>query len=156
MPNPWAGSKPYAKLGNMFTRPLWGILPAPRGFGIITTVGRRSGKPRRQSVRAIRHDDVVYVVAMMGKKAAWLKNIRANPRVTMRLGKETLNGTAREITDSSERQKAMDAYTGTLVVADYFDYIAYHWGLATREKIVRAHQQWFDDGIPVIVQLESS
>ena len=156
MPNPWAGSKFYAKLGNMVTRPLWSTLPAPSGFGVIATIGRKSGKHRRQSVRAIRQGDVVYVVTMMGEKAAWLKNIRANPVVTVRLGRETLEGSAREIIDPVERQRAMDVYVGTVVFADYADYLTYHWDLPTRSKIVRAHRQWFEDGIPLIIQLESS
>ncbi|MDP2949661.1 MAG: nitroreductase family deazaflavin-dependent oxidoreductase [Chloroflexota bacterium] len=156
MPNPWAGSKFYAKLGNTFTRPLWSVLPAPSGFGILTTIGRRSGKPRRHSVRAIRQGDIVFVVAMMGEKASWLKNIRADPEVTLRLGKETFNGTAQEANDSPVRQRAMDAYTGTVTLGDYFDYIAYHWGFPTRSKIVRAHRHWFEDGVPLIIQLEPS
>ncbi len=156
MPNPWAGSKFYARLGNIFTRPLWSIRPAPPGFGILTTIGCRSGKLRRQSVRAIRQGNVVYVVAMMGEKAAWLKNIRANPKVTVRLGKETLQGSAWEISDSFEMQRAMEVYTDTVVFADYLDYIVYHWGLPTRLKIVRAHRQWFEEGIPLIIQVESS
>lgn len=155
MANPWGLSRTWAKLSNMLTRPLWSILPAPRGFGILTTIGRRSGKPRPQSVRAIREGDAVYVVAMMGERAAWLKNVRANPRVTVRLGRETLDGSAREITDSGERRRATDIYVGTVVFGDYPDYFVYQWGLPTRSKIVRALQQWFEDGIPVIIQLES-
>ena len=156
MPNPWAGSRTYAKLGNMLTRPLWSVLPAPLGFGILTTVGCRSGKLRPQSVRAIRQGDAVYVVAMMGERAAWLKNVRTNPRVTVRLGRGTLDGSAREITDSVERRRAIDAYVGTVVFADYVDYLVYHWDFPTRSKIVRAHRQYFEDGIPLIIQLESS
>ena len=155
MPNPWAGSKFYAKLGNLCTRPVWSILPAPRGFGIITTVGRRSGKPRRQSVRAIRQGDDAYLVAMMGNKAAWLKNVRAHPEVTLRLGRGISKGTVREIADPSERERAMHAYTTTVVPADYVDFLAYHWGLPTRSKIIRAHQQWFEEGIPLVVHIES-
>jgi len=156
MPNPLAGSKFYARLGNLVTRPLWSILPAPPGFGIITTVGRRSGKPRPKSVRAIRQGDVVYLIAMMGERAAWVRNVRAHPEVSLRLGREILKGSVREITDPSERARAMHAYTTTVVPADYVDYAAYHWGLPTRSKIVRAHQQWFEEGIPLVVHIESN
>ncbi|HEU4759655.1 MAG TPA: nitroreductase family deazaflavin-dependent oxidoreductase [Dehalococcoidia bacterium] len=58
---------------------MWTKLRPPEGFAVLTTIGRKSGKPRRQSVRAIRQDDRVVVVAMMGQRAQWLKNIRANP-----------------------------------------------------------------------------
>ena len=50
----------------------------------------------------------------------------------------------------------MHAYTTTVVPADYVDYAAYHWGLPTRSKIIRAHQQWFEEGIPLVVRIESN
>lgn len=83
MPNPFAGSAFYARLGNLFTRPLWNVLPAPKGFGILTTTGRRTGRPRRQSVRALRRGDHVFVVCMMGERAHWMHNIRADPQATI-------------------------------------------------------------------------
>ena len=156
MPNPLAGSKFYNRLGNLVTQPLWSLRPAPTGFGIITTIGRRSGKPRRQSIRAIRQGDVVYVVAIMGERAAWLKNIRANPHISVRLGGATLSGTLREIRDPSQRQEAMDLYVNTVVPADYLDYAAYHWGWPTHSKIIRAHRRWFEEGIPVAMHLDPS
>ena len=50
----------------------------------------------------------------------------------------------------------MHAYTTTVVPADYVDYVAYHWGLPTRSKIIRAHQQWFEEGIPLVVHIDSN
>lgn len=154
MPNPLAGTRFYARLGNVFTRPLWSVLKAPPGFGILTTIGRRTGKPRRQSVRAIRDRDQVVVVCMMGERAAWLQNIRAHPQVTIRLGNQTLRGSAYEVVDPAQKQRAAEVYIGTTNPSDYFDYAVYHWGFPTRAKIERAHRRWFDEGIPVIMELE--
>jgi deazaflavin-dependent oxidoreductase (nitroreductase family) len=154
MANPFAGSAFYARLGNVFTRPLWSTLPAPPGFGILTTVGRRTGKPRKQSVRAIRRGDVVFVVCMMGERTQWLNNIRANPAVTIRLRDETLHGNARPIVDAEERRRAAEAYVATTGWSDYTDYVAYHWGVPTRAKIERAHRRWFEEGIPVVIELD--
>jgi len=153
--NPFAGSKFYARLGNVFTRPLWSVFPAPQGFGVLSTTGRKSGKPRRQSVRAIRDGDSVVVVAMMGERANWLRNVRSDPRVTLRLGRVTLHGVAREVTEESERQWAAKVYIGTIVPSDYTDYITYCWGLPSRRKIEEAHRTWFHEGIPVTIRIES-
>lgn len=154
MPNPLAGSLFYARLGNLFTRPLWSTLPAPPGFGILTTIGRKTGRARRQSVRAIRDGDRVIVVCMMGERAAWLKNIRANPQVTIRLGSHTFRGTAREVLEPADKQRAADVYLGTTNPSDYVDYAVYHWGFPTHAKIERAHRKWFAEGIPVSINLE--
>jgi deazaflavin-dependent oxidoreductase (nitroreductase family) len=154
MPNPLAGTKFYARVGNLVTQPLWSVLPAPAGFGILTTVGRRSGKTRRQSVRAIRDGDQVFLVCMMGDRTNWLRNIRACPQVTIRLGDRSLRGTAREIVDVAERQRAADVYVGTTNTSDYLDYAVYHWSIPTYRRVERAHRRWFDEGIPVVIELE--
>ena len=156
MPNPMAGSRLYARLGNAFTRPLWSVLRPPSGFGILTTKGRRTGRPRRQSVRAIQQGNRVVVVAMMGERAQWLKNIRSDPQVAVRLRNGTVHGTAREARDEGERQWAADVYIGTTVPNDYVDYAAYHWGFPTRSKIEQAHKKWFEEGVPVAIEINST
>jgi deazaflavin-dependent oxidoreductase (nitroreductase family) len=154
MPNPFAGSAFYARLGNFFTRPLWSVLSPPKGFGLLTTIGRRTGKWRRQSVRAIRRGDRVFIVCMMGERTHWLNNIRADPHVTIRLYDETLGGSARQILDADEQRRAAEAYIPTTGWADYSDYFVYHWGFPTRTKIERAHRRWFEQGIPVVIELD--
>ena len=153
MANPFAGTKFYAKLGNRFTRPLWSRLRPPQGFGVITTVGAKTGTPRPWSVRAIRRGSRVYVVCMLGEKAAWLKNVRANPRVALRLRDGSFQGIARELADGRERDEAIDVYVGTVVPNDWMDYLVYHWRIPTRSRIADAHRRWFDDGVPLVVEL---
>ena len=156
MANPLAGSRFYARLGNAFTRPVWSILPPPLGFGILTTIGRKTGKLRRQSVRAIRQGDRIVVVAMMGERAQWLRNIRTNPHVTLRLKDKTAPGLAHEVLSDTERKWAADAYIGTTVPNDYLDYAVYEWGFPTRRKIQAAHRSWFEEGVPVIIEAQST
>ena len=156
MPNPLAGSRFYARLGNAFTRPAWSILPPPRGFGILTTTGRKTGKLRRQSVRAIRQEDRIVVVAMMGERAQWLNNVRSDPRVMIRLHEGTIAGIARETADEAEMEWAAGAYIGTTVPNDYLDYAVYHWGFPTRRKLEEAHRRWFEEGVPVIIEAQST
>jgi deazaflavin-dependent oxidoreductase (nitroreductase family) len=155
MPNPLAGSRFYARLGNLFTRPLWRLTRPPKGFAVLTTIGRKSGLPRSQSVRAIREGDSVVVVAMMGQQAQWLKNIRADPTVTICLHEGDFRGRAREAAAGAETQWASNAYVGTIVPNDYLDYAVYCWGIPTRRKIEAAHQRWFQKGMPVIINLNA-
>jgi deazaflavin-dependent oxidoreductase (nitroreductase family) len=154
MPNPFAGTRFYARLGNLFTRPLWTFLPAPRGFGILTTIGRRSGKPRPQSVRAIRDGDQVFIVCMMGTRTNWLRNVRACPQVTIRLRNQVLRGTAHEIVNIADRRRAADAYIPATSWSDYLDYVVYEWGIPTRRRIERAHRRWLEGGVLMAIELE--
>jgi deazaflavin-dependent oxidoreductase (nitroreductase family) len=51
---------------------------------MLTTVGRKSGKPRRAVVDVLRHDaesDAYYVVSAYGGRSDWYRNLAANPAV---------------------------------------------------------------------------
>ncbi len=154
MPNPFAGSRGYARLSNVFMRPLFSLLPVPRAFALLTVTGRRSGRPRQRPVRAVRDDDTLYAVAMMGERSDWLRNVRKEPRVEVKVGGKRYQGLAREITDPAEREAAIDTYVREVVSADYTDYIAYHWGWPTRRKIDEAHRRWAAEGVMVAIELE--
>ena len=75
----------------------------PRGLGLgglglggltgerilLTTVGRRSGKPRRAAVDVMRHDaatDTYYVLSVWGERSDWFRNLRANPSLGAQVG----------------------------------------------------------------------
>ncbi len=154
MPNPFAGSRGYARLSNVLMRPLFSLLPVPRGFALLTTTGRRTGRPRQRPVRAVRHDDTLYAVAMMGERSDWLRNVRKERRVEAKVGRKRYHGLAREIIDPGERETAIELYVGEVVPADYTDYVGYHWGWPTRRKIDEAHRNWARDGIIVAIDLE--
>ena len=125
-----------------------------RGMGVITTTGRKTGKLRRHAVRAIRENDRVYLVVINGTHAAWLHNLRANPRVQMRLGGANLQGRARELDDGPELEKARQVYVGTVNGADYLECLLHWHGLPRRWKIQKLHQMWFEGGIPLVVNLD--
>jgi deazaflavin-dependent oxidoreductase (nitroreductase family) len=125
-----------------------------RGMGVLTTVGRRSGKPRRHCVRAIRDGSRAYLVAIPGGHAAWVSNLRANPRVCLQIRGATYNGTARELGGGLERDAAKVVYVGTVNVADYVECFLHWRGLPARWKIRRLHETWFDGGIPIVIDLE--
>lgn len=70
----------------------WFTLMPPRGYGVLTTNGRKTGKKRRKCVRVIRTDDRVYLVSLRGPYGAWMRNIHAHPRVSLRVQGGTLEG----------------------------------------------------------------
>jgi deazaflavin-dependent oxidoreductase (nitroreductase family) len=77
----------------------------------ITTIGRRSGEPRRIEIMFHSFDGQLYISGMPSRRTrAWLHNLRANPRFTFHLKqllKADLAATAREITDPAERHEVL-------------------------------------------------
>lgn len=136
------------------------MLHAPAGFGVLTTTGRRTGKLRRKCVRVIVDDSIAYLVmlgpVMLGvpKDQAishWLRNIRANPVVRLRVSAGTITGTAREISEAAELAAARRTYTRTVNAFDSWEYRFHTGERPTRDKIQRLHEHWFDTGVPVAI-----
>lgn len=77
----------------------------------ITTIGRRSGEPRRLEIVFHNFDGRLYISGMPSPRTrSWLHNLRANPRFTFHLKqllKADLPATAREITDPAERRDVL-------------------------------------------------
>jgi deazaflavin-dependent oxidoreductase (nitroreductase family) len=83
-------------------------LPLP-GVVLLETTGRRSGQPRRIGVGKALEGDTLWVVAEHGRKAAYVRNIEANPRVRVKIGRRWRSGTAHVLPhdDWRERQRRM-------------------------------------------------
>jgi deazaflavin-dependent oxidoreductase (nitroreductase family) len=138
------------------------LVRPPAGYGLLTTTGRRTGKRRRKCVRVTRRGDRAYLMmlrppALAKKKptavAAWVLNIRANPRVELRLPAGTFAGTARELHDPEELARAREALCATVNLFDYGECDLHLRGLPTRAKIEQLHGYWFETGIPMVVEL---
>jgi deazaflavin-dependent oxidoreductase (nitroreductase family) len=162
--NPFTKSARGGRILSAMMLPLFLAHP-PRGFGVLTTTGRRTGKTRRKCVRVIRRGEKAYLVmlgpALLGEAApkataAWLWNIRANPNVHLRIRGAALTGMARELDDSAERCQARQAYYETVNVFDYLE-CCFHTAIpATSAKIQHLHRCWFDAGIPLAIDLHSN
>jgi deazaflavin-dependent oxidoreductase (nitroreductase family) len=134
----------------------WFKLLPPQGFGVLTTTGRKTRKRRSRCVRAIRRGDRAYLVAIGGEFSAWLKNIRANPTVRLRIRGGRFMGVARELRDAAESPEAMASYCETVNPFDYFECRAHRKGRPTRSKIVELHRTWFEGGIPLVIELRDA
>jgi deazaflavin-dependent oxidoreductase (nitroreductase family) len=140
-------------------------LAPPTGYGVLTTTGRKTGKPRSKCVRVIRRGDRAYLVALRPPHVgvmrpdavhAWVWNVRANPTVRLRIPGSTLGGVAREICDAAERRWARVAICDTVSAGDYGECALHLRGLPTRRKIQGLHRYWFDTGIPIVIDLKET
>jgi deazaflavin-dependent oxidoreductase (nitroreductase family) len=150
--NPFVRSLAGGRVLSAVMLPWFAVLP-PSGFGVITTTGRRTGKARRKCIRAIRSGNKAYIVSIPGAHAAWLKNIRANPKVRLRIRGGTFAGVARQLRETAETQQAVAAYCETVNPVDYLECTMHRRGVPTRSKIKELHRRWFDEGIPLAVEL---
>ena len=77
----------------------------------ITTIGRRSGEPRRIEIVFHNFGGRIYISGLPSQQTrAWLHNLRANPKLVFHLKqllKADLAATAREITDPDERREVL-------------------------------------------------
>jgi deazaflavin-dependent oxidoreductase (nitroreductase family) len=92
-------------------------IPLP-GYVLLETTGRRSGQPRQVPVGKALEGNMLWVVAEHGLRAAYVRNIQANPRVRVRLGPRWRPGTAHVLEDDDwrERQRRMQNRLNSAVV----------------------------------------
>ena len=79
-------------------------VPLP-GYVLLETTGRRSGQPRQVPVGKALEGDTLWVVAEHGLRAAYVKNIQANPRVRVRIGRKWRTGAAQVLSDDDWRER---------------------------------------------------
>ena len=61
----------------------------------LTTVGRRTGLPREIEIWFVLWCERLYLFAETREAAGWVKNIRRNPKVMVRIGEWRADATAR-------------------------------------------------------------
>jgi deazaflavin-dependent oxidoreductase (nitroreductase family) len=84
-----------------------------RGMAELTTIGRRSGRPRRVPVAFFNVDGRIYVSGRPGFPRGWMANLQANPRFTFGLRRPVtadLDAEARPITDLEERRRILPTF----------------------------------------------
>jgi deazaflavin-dependent oxidoreductase (nitroreductase family) len=79
-------------------------LPLP-GIVILETTGRRSGEPRRIPLGRAIVGDTLWVIAEHGHKSAYVRNIEAEPRVRVKVGRTWRTGTAQVLPDDDWRER---------------------------------------------------
>jgi deazaflavin-dependent oxidoreductase (nitroreductase family) len=75
----------------------------------LTTIGRRTGRPHRIEIWFAVEDGRLYLLSGGRERADWVRNLQANPRVTVELGGETHTGAAQVLqTGTAEDQRARE------------------------------------------------
>lgn len=85
---------------------LMGIpLPPPWG-ALLETKGRKTGRPHRNPVIKALVGNQLWLVAEAGQKTDWLRNIEADPRVRVKIGRRWRSGTGQVLADDDSVARA--------------------------------------------------
>jgi len=70
----------------------------------LTTVGRSTSLPREIEIWFVVWRERLYLFAETGEAANWVKNVRRNPKVGVRIGKRHFDATARVLDRQADRK----------------------------------------------------
>ena len=72
----------------------------------LTTKGRITGKPHKIEIWFGLKDNTAYLLSGGMDRSDWVKNLRKNPSVTLKIAKKTFKATARIVEDKEEEMMA--------------------------------------------------
>jgi deazaflavin-dependent oxidoreductase (nitroreductase family) len=75
---------------------------------IVETTGRKSGQPRRTAVGGKLVDNQFWMVSEHGEHSDYVRNIKANPAVRVRIGGQWRSGTAHLLPDDDPVRRLGD------------------------------------------------
>jgi deazaflavin-dependent oxidoreductase (nitroreductase family) len=84
-------------------------------FCYLTTTGRRTGRPHTIEIWFVAADGTVHLMAGGRESADWVRNLRVDPAVSLRIGDEEYAATARVV----EAGTAEDAEARRRMLAKY-------------------------------------
>ncbi|HLZ28807.1 MAG TPA: nitroreductase family deazaflavin-dependent oxidoreductase [Chloroflexota bacterium] len=90
----------------LYRGPIADLLRA-RCVMLLTTRGRRSGRPRTGPVSFMPVDNHFIVFSGWGVNSNWYRNVRANPEVTITVGRRRMRALARLVEDPEQRRALM-------------------------------------------------
>jgi len=96
---------------------------APPAFALLETTGRRSGRPRHTPVGNGLAGDAFWLVAAHGYQADYVRNLEADPRVRVKVGRRWRAGTAVILPDDDPEARSRahphgwDAALGRLIAS---------------------------------------
>ncbi len=70
----------------------------------LTHYGRKSGRPYDVTIWYLLDDDRLYLVSANADRN-WVRNVKARPAISLRVGDQVFNGDVRPINDKQERDK---------------------------------------------------
>ena len=104
---PNAFLKLFFKLPPLLYRGPFAVGLSKRCILRLTTTGRTSGLPRTICISFAPLDDHYVVFSGFGIRSQWYQNVRANPDVTIQIGRRRLAATAVPVADPARRRDLM-------------------------------------------------
>lgn len=101
-----AGRRVSRAIARWFVNPIYYRLAGRRWFtthALLETRGRRSGQPRRVAVGNGLDGDRFWIVAEYGRRAHYVRNLEADPRVRVKVGGRWYDGTAQVLPEEDPR-----------------------------------------------------
>ena len=106
-------------VGNRIIRQLLEHGIAPRVYALLETTGRKSGEPRRTPVGngLVAGSDTFWLISEHGMRAGYVRNIQADPRVRVKIGRHWRAGTAHILREDNalERLRRTGRYNARAV-----------------------------------------
>jgi len=90
---------------------------------LLTTTGRKSGKPHTVPLGAVREGAGWVVIASFNGAdvhPSWWLNMLTNPNVTVQVNNEVINARMQEITDPADRERIWQTVVDTLKRYAYY------------------------------------
>jgi deazaflavin-dependent oxidoreductase (nitroreductase family) len=81
---------------------------ADEDYCYLTTIGRTSGRPREIEIWFGLDGDTLYMLSGGRDRSDWVKNLKEEPRVSVRIADELMEGRARIVADPDEDRKARE------------------------------------------------
>jgi deazaflavin-dependent oxidoreductase (nitroreductase family) len=79
---------------------------AAESYCYLTTTGRISGEPREIEIWFALAGSTLYMLSGGRDRSDWVKNLKREPGVTVRIAGRTLDGRARIVADPDEDERA--------------------------------------------------
>lgn len=74
-------------------------------FCYLTTRGRHTGRPHEIEIWFALDRSTLYLLSGGGERSDWVRNLHADPAVTVRLGGTIFDGTARVVENGEESER---------------------------------------------------
>jgi deazaflavin-dependent oxidoreductase (nitroreductase family) len=111
---------PVRRAVNAVVTPLVKLGATPRNTVLLTTTGRKSGKPRTTPVTLVDLDGERWLVSSYGD-VGWVHNVRASRRVVLRWGKKAESFRAESV-NAARAGSVLKVYVRRVpAAAPYFD-----------------------------------
>jgi deazaflavin-dependent oxidoreductase (nitroreductase family) len=81
------------------------LVAADDDFCYLTTRGRRTGRPHEIEIWFALHGRTLYLLSGGGERSDWVRNLRADPVVAVRLRDTTFDADARVVDEGEESER---------------------------------------------------